>query len=264
MNNLVSIITPSYKAKKFIDKTIESVLAQTYQNWEMIIVDDFSSDNSNEIIEKYLQKDNRIKLIKLNRNSGAAISRNRAIEEAQGQYIAFLDSDDLWKPQKLEKQIKFMQQKDCALSYTQYETINEQGEKINRTKKTPTKVSYSDLLKSDHIGCLTAIYDTKKIGKVYMPIMDRRQDYALWLKILKKIDFAYGLEERLASYRMLKDSLSSNKWKLVEYNFYLFRDEEKFSRLKSSYYVSWNITIKILQICQNKFQSFREYLNKKF
>lgn len=247
MNELVSIITPSYKSERFISQTIESILAQTYQNWEMIIVDDVSPDNSNNIIEEYCKKDNRIKLIKLDKNSGPAVARNRAIEEAKGRYIAFLDADDLWKPEKLEKQIKFMEEKDCVLSYSAYETMSEDGVLQNKHINPPLKTSYKDLLKSNHIGCLTAIYDTQKVGKIYMPLIAKRQDYGLWLKILKKIDFAYGLDESLAIYRIMLNSVSSNKYKLLKYNYLLFRKHEKFSSIKSFYYLVCNIFFKLLK-----------------
>lgn len=246
-NELVSIITPSFKSERFISQTIESVLAQTYQNWEMIIVDDVSPDNSNEIIEAYCKRDSRIKLIKLEKNSGPAIARNRAIEEAKGRYIAFLDADDLWKPEKLEKQINFMEEKNCALSYSAYETMSEEGVLQNKFIMPPLKISYKDLLKSNYIGCLTAVYDTQKVGKIYMPLINKRQDYGLWLKILKKTDFAYGLDESLAIYRIMSNSVSSNKYKLLKFNYLLFREHEKFSSIKSFYYLIWNILFKLLK-----------------
>ena len=244
---MISIIMPSYKSERFISKTIESVLAQTYQNWQMIIVDDVSPDDSNEIIEEYCKKDSRIKLIKLEKNSGPAVARNRAIEEAKGKYIAFLDADDLWKPEKLEKQIKFMEEKNCALSYSAYETMSEEGELQNKYINPPLKISYQDLLKSNYIGCLTAIYDTQKIGKVYMPNISKRQDYGLWLKILRKTDFAYGLEESLGVYRIMSNSVSSNKFKLLKFNYLLFKEHENFSVIKSLYYLGWNIYIKVMK-----------------
>ncbi|WP_066351163.1 glycosyltransferase family 2 protein [Aliarcobacter skirrowii] len=246
MSDLVSIITPSYKSERFISQTIDSVLAQTYQKWEMIIVDDVSPDNSNKIIEEYCKKDSRIKLIKLEKNSGPAVARNRAIEEAQGRYIAFLDADDLWKPEKLEKQIMFMEEKNCALSYSAYETMSEEGELQNKYINPPLKISYKDLLKSNHIGCLTAIYDTQKIGKVYMPNISKRQDYGLWLKILRKTGFAYGLEESLGVYRIMSNSVSSNKFKLLKYHFKLFTEFENISSIKALYYLVWNILTKLI------------------
>jgi len=246
MFNLVSIITPSYKSEKFISQTIKSVLAQTYQDWEMIIVDDVSPDNSNEIIEEYCKKDSRIKLIKLEQNSGPAIARNRAIEEAKGRYIAFLDADDLWKSDKLEKQIKFMEEKNCALSYSAYETMSEEGVLQNKYINPPLKLSYKDLLKSNYIGCLTAIYDTQKIGKVYMPSISKRQDYGLWLKILRKTDFAYGMDEPLAIYRIMSNSVSSNKFKLLKYHYKLFTEFENISFIKTLYYLTWHILTKFI------------------
>ena len=246
-NNLVSIITPSYKSKRFISQTIESVQAQTYKNWEMIIVDDLSPDNSNEIIEEYIKKDNRIKLIKLEKNSGPAVARNRAIEEAKGRYIAFLDADDLWYPEKLEKQISFMDTNNYGLTYTNYETMNENGDKLNNIIVSPSKLNYKQLLKSNKIGCLSAIYDTTITGKVYMPLIKKRQDYGLWLKILKKIDYAYNVNEVLGTYRLMSNSVSSNKIDLLKYNYALFREHEQFSIIKSLYYLGWNIYIKVMK-----------------
>jgi len=247
-SNLVSIITPSYKSKQFIAQAIESVLNQTYTNWEMLIVDDVSPDNSNEIVEQYTNKDHRIKLIRLENNSGPAVARNRAIAEAQGRYIAFLDADDVWTPKKLEKQISFMIEKECTLSYTSYATMDEDGESLDRIIQAKKSLDYKELLKSNRIGCLSTIYDTTIIGKVYMPLIKKRQDYGLWLKILKKTDIAYGLNEVLGNYRIMKNSVSSNKIDLLKYNYALFREHEKFSILKSLYYLGWNIYIKVMKL----------------
>lgn len=235
MNNLVSIITPSYKSEKFISQTIESVLSQTYKNWEMIIVDDVSPDNSNEIIEEYIKKDNRIKLIKLEKNSGPAVARNRAIEEARGKYIAFLDADDIWYENKLEKQIKFMNEKNLALTYSSYDLMDEKNNNLG-TFLTKNKVTYNDLLKTNSIGCLTAIYDMEKVGKVFMPNIIKRQDYGLWLKILKKVDYAEGILDPLAKYRIMKNSVSSNKLVAAKYVWKLFREVERLNIFKSFYY----------------------------
>jgi len=207
MSNLVSIITPSYKSEKFISQTIKSVLAQTYQNWEMIIVDDVSPDNSNEIIEEYSKKDSRIKLIKLEQNSGPAVARNRAIEEASGRYIAFLDADDLWMPQKLEKQLAFMSEHNVAFTYSSYHLMGEEGNDLG-SFMTKESISYEGMLRTCSVGCLTAIYDTEKLGKVYMPLIRKRQDYGLWLKILREIETTKGMLEPLATYRILKNSVS--------------------------------------------------------
>ena len=237
MKNLVSIITPSYNSAKFIGKTIESVLDQIYQNWEMIVVDDVSLDNSSDIVEKYCKKDNRIRLIKLEKNSGAAVARNRAIEEAKGRYIAFLDADDMWKPEKLEKQIYFMQKNNYSFTYTAYEKIDENGVVFGKIG-VPLKVSYNQLLKTCVIGCLTAVYDTEKLGKIYMPTNTKREDFATWLSILKKIDFAYGIKENLSQYRVYENQSSGKKAKMAKENWKLYREIEKLNLLKACYYFS--------------------------
>ena len=239
MKDLVSIITPSYNSLDFVSMTIDSVLNQTYQNWEMIIVDDVSSDNSCETIEAYSKKDSRIKLIRLEINSGPAIARNRALKEAKGRYMAFLDSDDLWHPDKLSKQISFMKEKGIALSYTGYYRIEEESEETIDQIPVPNKVDYSELLKQNIIGCLTAMYDTQKLGKVYMPTILKRQDFALWLNILKKIPYAYGIDEPLAYYRVRKTSVSSNKLIASKYNWKLYREIEKLPLYKAIYYFGW-------------------------
>ena len=234
-NELISIITPSYKSEKFISQTIESVLSQTYKNWEMIIVDDCSPDNSYEIIEDYVKKDNRIKLIKLEKNSGPAVARNTAIKESRGRYIAFLDADDLWIPEKLEKQINFMKENDLSFTYSAYDLIGEEDNNLGEFIP-PVEVSYNSILKTNPIGCLTAIYDIKKLGKVYMPNILKRQDYGLWLKILKQIDSTKGMKEKLAIYRIRKNSVSSNKLKAASYQWKIYREVEKLNIFKSFYY----------------------------
>jgi len=234
--DLVSIITANYNCEKFLDDTINSVLNQTYQNWEMIIVDDVSSDKSVEIIQKYVKKDNRITLIQLKENSGAAVARNTAIEASKGRFISFLDSDDLWTDNKLEKQISFMLDKGYDFTYTNYDLIDEDNVRYGKTFKAQREVTYTDLLKTCTIGCLTAIYDTKKMGKVYMPLIRKRQDYGLWLKILKKIDKAYLYNESLAVYRTRNNSISSNKINASKFQWKIYREIEKLNLLQSSYY----------------------------
>jgi len=234
-NNLISIITPSYNSKRFIKATIESVLSQTYENWEMIIVDDVSPDDSNEIIEEYCKQDSRIKLIKLEKNSGPAVARNRAIEEAKGRYIAFLDADDLWLPEKLEQQLSFMKENNLSFTYSAYKLIDEKDSDLG-VFIPPMQASYSSILKTNPIGCLTAIYDTKKLGKIYMPNILKRQDYGLWLKILKQINTTKGILEPLAIYRIRKNSVSSNKLKAASYQWKIYREVEKLNLFKSFYY----------------------------
>lgn len=231
---LVSIITPSFNSANYIVATIQSVLAQTYQNWEMIIVDDCSIDNSCDIIEKYMEEDSRIKLLRLSENSGAAVARNTGIETATGRFIAFLDSDDKWHPKKLEKQIKFMLDNQYYFTYTEYHKVNENGAFINNTK-IPKFINYNKLLKTNYIGCLTAMYDSENLGKVYFPLIRKRQDYALWLKILKKIPYAHGLQEDLASYTVRSDSISANKFNVAKYTWTVYREVEKLSLIHAIY-----------------------------
>ena len=239
MSELVSIITPSYNSEQFISQTIDSVLSQTYEDWEMIIVDDGSSDTTVEIIRECIAKDNRIKLIRLDKNSGPAIARNRAIKEAKGRYIAFLDSDDFWHKDKLMRQLDFMQEKNAVLSFTGYYIVDEDSSASLGLMNVPLSVDYSTLLKQNIMGCLTVMYDSEKLGKVYMPDISKRQDFALWLKILKKTSFAYGLDEPLAYYRVRTSSVSSNKIIASTYNWKLYREVEKLPLYKAIYYFGW-------------------------
>lgn len=233
----VSIITPLHNVEKYIVATIESVLKQTYLNWELILVDDASIDRSYEIVTDYVARDSRIKLFRLSDNCGAAVARNTAIEAAKGRYIAFLDSDDLWLPEKLEYQLAFMQENNYPFSFSAYERIDENGLTLGFVG-VPEKVTYGQMLKTSVIGCLTAMYDTAYFGKVYMPLIRKRQDYGLWLKLLKQTDFAYGLQIPLGRYRVRTDSISSNKLNTATYNWRLYRQVEKLSFLASCYYFS--------------------------
>lgn len=231
---LVSIITPSYNSEIFIEETIKSVLGQRYKSWEMIIVDDASVDKSREIITQYALQDNRIKLLINQENLGASKSRNRAIEEAEGDYIAFLDSDDTWLAEKLEKQIALMQINSVLLSYTSYNTMDKNGNIIG-TFSIKEKVTYHDLLKTSTIGTLTTIYNVKELGKFYFDNVGH-EDYVMKLQILKKINFAQGIQEPLANYRIVEKSLSSNKLQTAIWQWKIYRDIEKISLLKSIYY----------------------------
>lgn len=229
--SLVSIITPSYNSSKFIAETIEGVLKQTYHNWELLITDDCSTDNSVEIINKYVQQDSRIKLLNLDVNSGAGVCRNNSIKAAKGRYIAFCDSDDVWMPQKLEKQLALMEKMDCAFSYSSYMQIDEEGNEIGIVICNKRKTFSS--MKRDCIGCLTAIYDTQKVGKMYMSSLRKRQDWGLWLEIIAKCKVAYGVKEPLAYYRLRKGSISNKKLSLIKYNINVYRTILKYSSLKS-------------------------------
>lgn len=230
----VSIITPIYNCEKYIKTSVESVLNQTYKDWELILIDDASTDGSLKIITTFI--DTRIKVLKLRNNSGPAVARNEGIKEASGRFIAFLDSDDLWLPNFLEKSISFMRTNKHSLVYASCKRVDENLKPLLSDFIVPSKVCYSDLLKTNSIPCLTTIYDTSSLGKVYQKNIPK-EDYALWLDILKKIDFAYGIKEPLAMYRMRENSRSRNKFKMIFEQFYIYRRVEKLSLLTSFYYL---------------------------
>lgn len=231
----VTVVTPSHNSSRYIEETIRSVRAQTFSDWEQIIVDDCSTDNTRDIVRKIAQDDPRIKLIELSENTGPANARNVAIRAARGRYIAFLDSDDKWYEEKLERQLEFMEAGGIAFSYTSYVVIDESGKKAG-TRSVPETLVYTDLLKQCKIGCLTAIYDTSAFGKVEMPLIRKRQDLGLWLKLLKTVDSAHGLTEQLASYRQRSDSVSANKLIAAKYTWRLYRDFEKLNLAKSLFF----------------------------
>lgn len=233
----VSIITPCYNSEQFIADTIESVLEQTFQNWEMIIVDDKSSDNSVSIVKEYSKKDKRIKLICLENNSGSpTIPRNKGISIAKGRFIAFLDSDDLWSPTKLEEQIHLFQENNVAIVFSNYEKIDEEGMKKNRIIKAPAFVKYKDLLKGNSIACSTAIYDSKKVGKIYF-VNQRHEDYILWLSILKKGYIGKNSNTITTFYRVRKSSISANKIKVIKWTWNIYRKTENLSLTSSIFYM---------------------------
>ena len=227
MNNLVSIIMPSYNTGDFISETIESVLAQTYENWELIIVDDCSTDNTDEVVEKYLT-DSRIEYFKNEKNSGAAVSRNRALREAKGKWIAFLDSDDLWEPTKLQKQIQFMTDNGYHFSYTNYSEIDEKSEPNGRTVTGPKKITKTGMFNYCWPGCLTVMYDAETVGLIQIEDIKKNNDYAMWLKVCKKAK-CYLLPENLARYRKGRSgSISTHSYKaLIKWHYKLFREAEK-------------------------------------
>lgn len=227
MNDMVSIIMPSYNTAKFISSTIESVLAQTYVNWELIIVDDCSKDNTDDVINQYLT-DTRIHYIKNETNSGAAVSRNRALREAKGKWIAFLDSDDLWMPDKLTKQIAFMENNDYHFSYTNYIEIDENSIPNGRSITGPKKITKMGMYNYCWPGCLTAMYDAETIGLIQIADIKKNNDYAMWLKVCKKAD-CYLLDEVLAEYRRGRTgSVSSHSVKtMIKWHYKLFREAEK-------------------------------------
>jgi teichuronic acid biosynthesis glycosyltransferase TuaG len=235
MNSLVSIITPCYNSARFINDCVESAIAQTYINWEMIIVDDFSSDNSIHKINILSEKDTRIKKIFLKKNIGSAKARNIAISKAKGKYIAFLDSDDLWAPQKLEKQISFMSKNNIAFSFTTYKSISEDGLSTINIIRAPKKMNYNSYLKNTIIGCLTVVVNREKIGDFEVPTIRSSQDMALWLLIMKRGFSAYGLDLNLAKYRVVQSSNTANKVTAAKDVWKVYRQVERLSFLFSSW-----------------------------
>jgi len=229
MNNLVSVITPSYNSSKFIDECINSVISQSYTNWELLIVDDCSDDNSKELLLNLEKRDERIKLTFLDNNIGAAHARNVAIQKAKGKYIAFLDSDDSWDSKKLDKQISFMVQNDIAFSFTSYQSISENGLDIISVIKAPYKMTYNNYLKNTIIGCLTVVIDREKVGDFKMPSIRSSHDMALWLLIMKRGFIAYGFNENLAKYRIVSSSNTSDKWAAAKDVWRVYRNLEKLS-----------------------------------
>ncbi|MDN3671922.1 glycosyltransferase family 2 protein [Flavobacterium branchiarum] len=233
----VSIITPLYNSESFIAETIQSVIAQTYNNWEMLIVDDCSTDNSKSIIEDFSKHDDRIKYFKTNSPSGSpTIPRNIGIEMASGRFIAFLDSDDLWNSDKLQLQIPLFNDEKVGIVFSDYEKINEEGQSDKRFIIAPNEVSYKDLLKGNVIACLTVIFDSEKLSKLYFT-KQGHEDYVFWLSILKKGYIAKNVGHVLAKYRVRKSSVSSNKFKVIKWYYEIYRKNEKLSIPQTLYYL---------------------------
>ncbi len=245
---LVSIITPTYNCAKFIARTIDSVQAQTYKNWEMVIVDDRSQDNTKEIVEEYMKNDSRIKYHLFEENSGAAVARTTSMKLAQGAYMAFLDSDDIWLPDKLERQIKWMEENDYAFSCTAYEQIDEEDKPLGKTIKTIKKTDYNRLLLDCPVGNSTVMYNVEKMGKFEVPNIRKRNDDALWLTMLKKEKYIWGMPDVLMKYRIRKNSISSNKLSVIKYHWTLYRDIEHLSVVRSAFHIGYWCVIKVLKI----------------
>ena len=234
---LVTVITPTYNSERFIKETIKCVQEQTYTNWEMVITDDCSTDQTVNLIKEEQKKDDRIKLIQLPENSGAAVARNTSIKHAKGKYIAFLDSDDLWAPNKLEEQIRFMEEHDYAFTFSNYALMDEHGNPLGKVSEAVDSIDYRELMKRPGtIGCLTVILNREKFDDIYMPLIKTRQDFALWLKLLRNGGKAYGLEKTLAYYRKVPGSISSNKLKAAKKNWYVYRKIEKLNFFSAAYY----------------------------
>lgn len=232
----ISIVTPVYNSEDYLTECIESVLKQTYGNYEHILVDDCSTDGSAKVVKEYQKLDSRVRLLSLEKNVGAGVARNRAIELATGRFIAFLDADDYWVNDKLQIQVDTMLETGASLSYTSYYVIDENSNSKYQ-RKVPLETNYRDILRNCYIFCSTAMYDTQQLGKVYMPVIRRRQDWVLWIRILQKVNTSIGVQSPLVYYREGNESLSKNKIKLVKANFNVYRKELKFSSIKSLIYM---------------------------
>jgi len=230
---LVSVIMPAYNSEVFISESIQSVIDQTYANWELLVIDDASSDTTKEIVEKFSSKDSRIRLLENSTNSGAHHSRNRGIRAAVGNYIAFLDADDLWKPKKLKKQLKVLSKPNIAACFSSYELIDEKGSHLNQVIEALPVLHYEKLLKANYVGNLTGIYSVDILGKIYCPDILKRQDWALWLKVLEEGGPMEGIEESLAFYRKRNNSISTNKIEMLKYNFSVYRSVLNYGFFKS-------------------------------
>ena len=244
---LVSIIMPAYNCGDFIGIAFDSVISQTYQNWEVIVIDDCSTDNTVEVIKEYIKKDNRIKYHKLEKNSGAAVARNKAVDLASGKYMAFLDSDDVWFSDKLTKQIGFMEENDYRFTCTSYTKIDEQGEFLNRIIVARPKRNYDGVLKTCP-GNSTVIYNAEKLGKIKIPDIKKRNDYVMWLQVIKKEKYLHGIQEPLGSHRIRAEGISSNKKSLVRYHWEVYREIEKLSLIKSSYLIGYWVVATVFKL----------------
>lgn len=238
----VSVITPAFNASRFITVAVQSVLAQTFGDLEMLIVDDRSPDNTVEVVRALAQTDARVRLIERKENGGPAAARNTALEQAAGRYVAFLDSDDLWLPGKLEAQLRFMQDRGAPLSYTQYRRISETGDLLSPAIPIPVELDYRSLLKHNALATSTVVVDSHKIGEVRMT-RTYYDDFALWLKILKRGFIAHGLRKDLVRYRVVAGSWSRNKLRSAYYTWKTYREVERLTLIPAVWYLAhyaWN------------------------
>ncbi|TWH28756.1 MULTISPECIES: glycosyltransferase family 2 protein [unclassified Aminobacter] len=231
---LVSVVMPAFNAETTIGQSIESVLSQTVQDFELIVVDDMSSDRTLEVVERYADRDARIRLLTTGRNSGGpAVPRNLALAQSASHYIALLDADDVWSPRKTELQLAEMQAAGAAISCTGFDVINAHGRRIGGFIP-PERVDYAHLLEGNSIGCLTAIYDAERLNHPSFPLCGH-EDYALWLELTRDGTTALGLRQKLAAYRVGAQSVSSNKMKVLRYFWHIYRRREGFSRAQSAF-----------------------------
>lgn len=243
---LVSIITPNYNGARFVEQTIKSVLAQTYNNWEMLIQDDCSTDNSMEILIQWAAKDSRIKVERNAQNAGAAVTRNNAIKRSEGHFLAFLDSDDIWLPEKLEKQLDFMIDNNCDFSFARYEHIDEDGKSLGEQANVTKHLTYRKLMLHCWPGCLTVMFKQNQTNKVYCGDVKKNNDTALFLQAIKTCKNSMGLDECLALYRIRNGSISRNKWKIIQPFVKVIHDFEGKSLIWAYFCVFTHNLIKVL------------------
>lgn len=235
--DLVSVIMPTFNEAKYMSESIESILGQSYSNLELLITDDCSTNvDVRDLLLRYMERDNRVRVFFLEENKGPGYARNNSITEAKGRYIAFCDSDDRWTLDKLEKQVAFMKENNACLSYTSYYLCNSEGVVCGMVR-APKRMTFSRLKRDNKIGCLTAMYDVSICGKMFMPTIRKRQDWGLFLLILKEWGVAYGMSEPLAYYRKRGDSISAKKFTLIKHNILIYRKVLGFSSVKSCFYV---------------------------
>lgn len=239
---------PTYNCGRFITETIESIQAQTYANWEIEIVDDCSKDDTREIVAALIEKDPRIHYYCLECNSGAAVARTEAMKRARGEYMAFCDSDDLWMPNKLELQLAFMNDNGYAFSCTAYEQIDEESNSLNRVIKTVKKTDYNRLLLDCPVGNSSVMYNVGMMGKFEVPNIRKRNDDALWLTMLKKEKYIWGMPDVLMRYRIRKNSISSNKLSVIKYHWILYRQIEHLSVFRSVFHIGFWCFLKVFKI----------------
>jgi teichuronic acid biosynthesis glycosyltransferase TuaG len=240
-SDLVSIVTPVYNAERFIDDTIKSVQAQSYPDWELLLIDDCSTDDTPEVIMKYLESDPRIKYQRLGTNAGQARARNIAMAKANGRYIAFIDSDDIWHPNKLKIQLSFMKEKKVGFTFTAYEHVSENKERLYKIIRARKKVGFRYLLLNSLIGCSTVMLDRDVIGDIQMPLIPKGEDLVTWLRILKLGHTAYGIDKILTKYRVWSGSITYNKIKNIKDRWIIYHIIFGFSAFYSSFLVACNI-----------------------
>ena len=240
-DELVTVIMPSFKCGRFIEESIKSVQSQTYTNWELLVVDDCSKDGTVDIVEELMSGDKRIRLFKNLNNSGAAISRNKALKEAKGRWIAFLDSDDLWEPTKLEKQIGFMEENGYAFTYHEYIEIDEQDKEIGIHVSGKKHVGRLDMFACCWPGCLSVMYDASKIGLIQVKDIKKNNDTAMWLKVIRKAD-CFLLPETLGKYRRRANSITPKPiWQRIWAHYPLFRVAEEMNPISATFWVIMNV-----------------------